>query len=835
MKNNCKVNVRNPSVNILGFSQLNRFLQGEADLSTDRQKILASHPLAKVRGVFPASPIMKPVNWGWLFFILTGLLLFASQQPIPVEAQAVVNPERIEVTLEPGQCVEKNISVTTGEAPIPKLDVVFVFDVTLSMEDVIDEVTQSAEQIAADIRKLVPDVAFALATTADYPSPERDRGIYPWRLDQDFTPDIGQIETALDQLKLYGSADIPESYLRALHEIQFLNWRPESRRIVILFGDAFPHDPDPGRDEKIGTNDDLTQSKVIKQLIGADITILALHSTEDMNAQSILKAQSFYEDITDETEGRAFRLDRVDRIPEVVQELILEAISRVRFMTLNSTPPGDAWLQWQPDFYQDVDSQTEHNFGLNLCVPADTSSGEYTFDLSVLGDGATIGQVIIVVTIPPRADLAISQAGGQEPVTVGSNLSYKLTVVNKGPDNATDVTVDDTLPQNITFVSATPDQGSCSETEGNKVRCNLGNLSVNQTVTVETIVRPISEGDLINEAVVRSTELDPDLTNNRSSGATEVGATADLVVTQTDIPDPVAAGESWIYKIVASNQGPSEAAEVQLISTLPQGVSFSVNVPSQGNCRESGNTVTCNLGNMISNGNATLEIEVVAIEGGDFANTVNLSSSVPDPNLANNSVTENTSVGSTADVSIVMSDSPDPIAVGQVTTYTLTIANNGLSTAVGVILTDTLPGGVTIASHIPSQGSCSQTGGSINCILNDLGSGVSATVQISIMSQAEGNLSNQANVASSVLDSDLTNNIATEITTVESVGWPWWWWCLPLLLILLLLLLWLLFRRRREPPPSRPKSGRPAHVSSSGSSSSRVPPKKRPGITHGRR
>ncbi len=39
--------VRNPSVNILGFSQLNGFLQGEADLSTDGQKILAFHPMAE--------------------------------------------------------------------------------------------------------------------------------------------------------------------------------------------------------------------------------------------------------------------------------------------------------------------------------------------------------------------------------------------------------------------------------------------------------------------------------------------------------------------------------------------------------------------------------------------------------------------------------------------------------------------------------------------------------------------------------------------------------------------------------------------------------------------
>ncbi len=39
--------MRNPNVNVLGFSQLNGFLQGEAGLSTDGQKILAFHPMAE--------------------------------------------------------------------------------------------------------------------------------------------------------------------------------------------------------------------------------------------------------------------------------------------------------------------------------------------------------------------------------------------------------------------------------------------------------------------------------------------------------------------------------------------------------------------------------------------------------------------------------------------------------------------------------------------------------------------------------------------------------------------------------------------------------------------
>ena len=41
------------------------------------------------------------------------------------------------------------------------------------------------------------------------------------------------------------------------------------------------------------------------------------------------------------------------------------------------------------------------------------------------------------------------------------DLTYVVTVTNLGPDGAVDARLDDTIPDAVTFRSATPSQGSC--------------------------------------------------------------------------------------------------------------------------------------------------------------------------------------------------------------------------------------------------------------------------------------------------------------------------------------------------------------------------------------
>src|SRR5438552_3114428 len=88
------------------------------------------------------------------------------------------------------------------------------------------------------------------------------------------------------------------------------------------------------------------------------------------------------------------------------------------------------------------------------------------------------------------------------------------------------------------------------------------------------------------------------------------------------------------------------------------------------------------------------------------------------------------SVEAFVDVAASMTDAPDPVIVNSNFTYTVTVANAGPDRATNVVLTDPLPGGVTLVSATASQGTCLQTAGTITCTLGSLNNGASATATI---------------------------------------------------------------------------------------------------------
>src|SRR5260370_21103134 len=74
------------------------------------------------------------------------------------------------------------------------------------------------------------------------------------------------------------------------------------------------------------------------------------------------------------------------------------------------------------------------------------------------------------------------------PVVLGGNLTYQLIVINNGPSPATGVTLTDTLPAGVTFVSPTPTPGPCTVTATGV--CSLGTLggfSATATIHISSI------------------------------------------------------------------------------------------------------------------------------------------------------------------------------------------------------------------------------------------------------------------------------------------------------------------------------------------------------------
>jgi uncharacterized repeat protein (TIGR01451 family) len=367
----------------------------------------------------------------------------------------------------------------------------------------------------------------------------------------------------------------------------------------------------------------------------------------------------------------------------------------------------------------------------------------------------------VTTTIPAAADLSVTKVDNSDPVWVGNPLSYTITVHNGGPQKSTNVSLQDTLPSGLTFVSIVPGQGSC--TPGSPITCSLGNIPDGQNVTVTLYAATTIQGVFTNVVTVTSDTNDQRPGNNSDSETTTVLPFADLSVSKVGEPNPVYAGYPLTYTIAVLNNGPSSSANVTLTDILPAGVVY-VSAEPDLYCNGSG-PVVCNLPGLPASGSTQVQVVVRTTLEGLITNTVTVASTTYDQNLVNNTSRYVTNVAPQADLSVNKTDLPDPVYAGYPITYTVTVHNNGPSIAVNARLTDTLPGGVTPLSATPSQGSCS-LGSVVTCGLGNLPAGNDAVVTIVVLTTLDGVLYNTARVASDTVDRDLVDNQDTTSTTV---------------------------------------------------------------------
>jgi uncharacterized repeat protein (TIGR01451 family) len=119
---------------------------------------------------------------------------------------------------------------------------------------------------------------------------------------------------------------------------------------------------------------------------------------------------------------------------------------------------------------------------------------------------------------PSYADVSVTLVDSPDPATVGNNLTYTVTVSNAGP-YATTVTLTDVLPAGVSYVSATPSQGSCSGTA--TVTCSLGTVDYSN-VTVNLIVRPTAANAALSNSVTVSSSVSDSFPANNSASVSTV-------------------------------------------------------------------------------------------------------------------------------------------------------------------------------------------------------------------------------------------------------------------------------------------------------------------------
>lgn len=393
--------------------------------------------------------------------------------------------------------------------------------------------------------------------------------------------------------------------------------------------------------------------------------------------------------------------------------------------------------------------------------------------------------------VNPDIDLQITKSDNVDPANRGGVLIYTLTVFNDGPSGATNVEVIDTLPADVTFVSATGGTVTGGTVgSSNPVTIDLGNMASQETkvVTLTVNVAGNAAATFNNTAVVRSTEstagFDRDMTNNTDTESTAAQSQIDLELVKSDSADPIKPGEALVYTIIVTNNGPSDATLVRMTDNLPDGIQITtatstvgtVTIPASAQDTNPTNSddLVVNIGNLASGASATITVNAVVLPGttGTLTNTATADSTdttLVDTNPANNTDTETTALTPEIDLAVTKTDSIDPAIAGSLLSYTITVTNDGPSTATNVALSDTLPAGVTFTSATSSQGTVTHTAGVVSGALGTLAPGASATVTllVGVNSATRGTITNTVNVTATETDSDPTNNTASQTTAIN--------------------------------------------------------------------
>jgi uncharacterized repeat protein (TIGR01451 family) len=119
-----------------------------------------------------------------------------------------------------------------------------------------------------------------------------------------------------------------------------------------------------------------------------------------------------------------------------------------------------------------------------------------------------------------------------------------------------------------------------------------------------------------------------------------------------------------------------------------------------------------------------------------------------------------------ADLSIGMTASAPEVCEGDPITYTLTVANAGLSQATSVSVVDTLPTGATLVSANGTGWTCGGAG-PVVCTLPVLDITTAPPITLVVTAPA-GTAENSASVGSAVTDTNGANNSASASTTVDA-------------------------------------------------------------------
>jgi len=247
-----------------------------------------------------------------------------------------------------------------------------------------------------------------------------------------------------------------------------------------------------------------------------------------------------------------------------------------------------------------------------------------------------------------KAALAIEKSG-PETAVLGSDVTYNIIVKNTGTAIAHNVVLTDPVPEGLT---------------GQPVTLNLGDIGPGQSKPATVTFKANQRGKFCNVATATSSNA-----GKVSDDACTTVLVPGLKVAKTGTQEQIL-GRNADYEIVVSNVGDTALQNVVVSDTAPAETSI-VSAPG---ATLSGNKATWTLAELKPGARQTVAIKLTSKVAGKHCNTVTATAG-----SLTDSAQACTLWRGIAAVLLEVVDDPDPIQVGENTTYTIKVTNQGFA------------------------------------------------------------------------------------------------------------------------------------------------------------
>ena len=242
---------------------------------------------------------------------------------------------------------------------------------------------------------------------------------------------------------------------------------------------------------------------------------------------------------------------------------------------------------------------------------------------------------------------------------------------------------------------------------------------------------------------------------------------ADLSIFKSTNVEIAYPGQSIIYTLNITNNGPNTASNVIVYDFLSSKVTFDISNPPQNGFN--GSTYWWDIGSLNVNQSQQITINVNINDDatGTIINNANVTSDTYDPSNKYNNDSVQVSIVTIADLSITKTANTNFVYVGDYIIYTINVTNNGPDDAENVIIYDTLPNEVTFNHAEPAPGGNSDSVYWWYYSSLGVGESIIITVNVTVNLVPAGTINNIANVTSDTYDPTPSNSEDNEQTNIS--------------------------------------------------------------------